>query len=264
MEVLRPGDKIGRAAFPIFLYWILSMAFPMLLTAVSGVGFLEPGRKMWFLTAENFLMLPVFWLLYRRDRNAYKRGDEGKGNDLGGRSLRGWKDLVLAAVGAVCISRGVNYFLALTFLPQVFPGYREVSEGISQCGFLSRMAAVVVSAPLLEEVLMRGLVYGRLKEALGEPRKAIVISGLMFGMFHGNVVQGIYAFAVGLFFAQVYEAGKTLFLPVLAHMAVNAVSLLEAQTGWLEGLGRLPVAYNLVTAAFLAAGMLCWRYFARK
>ena len=104
----------------------------------------------------------------------------------------------------------------------------------------------------------------RLKEALGEPRKAMVISGLIFGMFHGNVVQGIYAFAVGLFFAQVYEAGKTLFLPVLAHMAVNAVSLLEAQTGWMQGLGRLPVAYNLVTAAFLAAGMLCWRYFARK
>ena len=176
----------------------------------------------------------------------------------------GWKDLVLAAVGAVCISRGVNYFLALTFLPQVFPGYRAVSEGISQCGLLSRIAAVVVSAPLLEEVLMRGLVYGRLKEALGEPRKAMVISGLIFGMFHGNVVQGIYAFAVGLFFAQVYEAGKTLFLPVLAHMAVNAVSLLEAQTGWMQGLGRLPVAYNLVTAAFLAAGMLCWRYFARK
>ena len=45
MEVLRPGDKIGRAAFPIFLYWILSMAFPMLLTAVSGVAVIPEGSE---------------------------------------------------------------------------------------------------------------------------------------------------------------------------------------------------------------------------
>lgn len=258
MRELGVTGKIWRAAFPVFLYGILSMAFPVIAAAVSGGRLLEPGTDMRLLTVENFLLLPVFWMLYRRDeRERRLYGYEE-------RASWGLREAVLAIAGAVCISRGVNYFLALTFLPQLFPGYRAVSEGISRCGFWSQAAAVVVSAPLLEEVLMRGLVYGRLKEALGKPRTAMAVSALAFGMFHGNVVQGIYAFAVGLFFARVYEACGTLFLPVLAHAAVNAASLLESRAGWTKGLQGVPGAYYLLTAGFLLLGMFCWRYFERK
>lgn len=256
---LRLVDKIWRVAFPISLYGIITMVLPILLTIVLDGRFLEPGAEMWLLTVENLLILPGFWLLYRGDQAAYKRDSKYEGQ-----ALWGIKELVLVIVGAVSISRGVNYFLALTFLPQLFPGYRLVSEGISQCSLLSQMVAVVVSAPLLEEVLMRGLVYGRLREVLNNPRSAMVVSALIFGIFHGNVVQGMYAFVVGLFFAQVYEVFGTLSLSVLAHVVVNAVSMLEAHYGWMAVLWRIPGAYYLLTAGFLLTGMACFRYFGQR
>ena len=49
-----------------------------------------------------------------------------------------------------------------------------------------------------------------------------------------------------------------LVLPVLAHAAANASSVLLEQTGWLDGLyADLPL-YFLTTAICLGAGALCW------
>ena len=80
----------------------------------------------------------------------------------------------------------------------------------------------------------------------------------MFALFHGNVVQGAYAFLIGLYFVWLYEAYHSLVLPVLAHAAANASSVLLEQTGWLDGLyADLPL-YFLTTALCLGAGAFCW------
>ncbi len=243
-------QKIWRIIFPILLYEVLSMLYPEFLRIVLGERQSEPTLAMWFLAIENLLMLPVFWLLYQRERRKHGR-----------KASFGGKDVFCVILGSLCISRGINYFLAITFLPELFPGYRAVSEEIYDCGLWSQIAATVVSAPLLEEVLMRGLVYERLKEAAGNVRMAMITSALIFGLFHGNVVQGIYAFAMGLFFVQVYEACGSLALAVLAHIAANTVSVLAGQYSWTGRLNGIPGVYYLVTACFLMAGLFCWRYF---
>ena len=47
--------------------------------------------------------------------------------------------------------------------------------------------SVVIAAPLIEEVLVRGLLFGSLKELIGLPG-AIIISGVIFGALHGTSV----------------------------------------------------------------------------
>lgn len=246
----RTAEKMWRMVFPILLYGFFSVLYPELLRIISGGRLSDPVWAMWLLTAENLLMLPVFWLLYRKGRKECK-----------GKYSFGLKDMLLVILGAVCISRGINYFLALTFLPRLFPGYQQVSEGINYCSLLSQIAAVVVSAPLLEEVLMRGLVYERLKEAIGSSRIAMAVSALIFGLFHGNVVQGLYAFMMGLFFVQVYKACNSLIPAVAAHIAANGASLLAGQFSWPDEFYRIPGVYYLLTTGFLLTGMFCWRYF---
>lgn len=243
---------IGRVAVPLVLYGLLAMMYPTLMGAVSGGRLLRPEAGMWLLTAGNLMMLPVFWLLYRRERK-----------QKGGQPFR-IRDLILLIFGTVCISRGVNDFLALTFLPRLFPGYERLTEEILAGSLFSQLAAGVLSAPLLEEVLMRGVIYGRLREEIKNPRTAMLFSALIFGLFHGNVVQGIYAFVLGLFFALLFEVYDSLLPAILAHMAANLTSIVAAGTEKIFFLHRNLGLYCLMTAGVMLAGMVVFRYFWRR
>lgn len=255
MRKERLAQKMGRLIFPLILYGFLAMLYPELLGLVSGGWLLEPEASMWLLTAGNLFMLPIFCLLYHRDRGQ---------QEVITRQSFSFKAFLLLILGSVCISRGINYFLALTFLPHYFPGYERVSEEIYRCSLLSQIMAGVISAPFLEEVLMRGIIYGRLREMIERTQGAMVGSALIFGLFHGNVVQGVYAFVMGLFFAQVYEKYHSLFPAVFAHMIANGASVLAGRIAVPVKLLRAPGFYELLTAALLLVGMYCWRYFCRN
>ena len=61
---------------------------------------------------------------------------------------------------------------------------------------------MVICAPILEEYIFRKLIVDRtVKYGQGV---AIVLSGLMFGLFHGNLNQFAYAFLLGMFLAFLY------------------------------------------------------------
>ena len=85
---------------------------------------------------------------------------------------------------------------------------------------------------------------------------ANVIQALFFGILHMNLVQGIYAFAVGLVLGYVAGKCRTVFLPILLHLCFNIAgtvlaALLSGNTGWLMQ-GILTVAGVLMlTGAFL-------------
>ena len=53
---------------------------------------------------------------------------------------------------------------------------------------------------------------------------AVMISALLFGLYHGNLVQGIYAFIMGCLLALVYEWTGSFVAPVLFHMIANHLS----------------------------------------
>ena len=51
----------------------------------------------------------------------------------------------------------------------------------------------------------------------------ILISALLFGVYHGNLVQGTYGFVMGILFTIVYEKYKNFYLPVIMHALANLV-----------------------------------------
>lgn len=78
---------------------------------------------------------------------------------------------------------------------------------------------VCIAAPVAEELLFRGLIAGRLAR-YGEKRAAI-LSGLLFGLFHGNFSQFFYAFGLGMLLAYAYFRTGRLRVPVAMHMLIN-------------------------------------------
>lgn len=80
---------------------------------------------------------------------------------------------------------------------------------------------IVLLAPVFEEILFRKLICDRV--ARYGQGTAIVVSGLMFGLFHGNFNQFFYAFFIGCFFAMIYLKTGEIKYTIGLHMIVNFI-----------------------------------------
>lgn len=81
---------------------------------------------------------------------------------------------------------------------------------------------MVICAPIAEEILFRKLLIDRTVK-YGEAT-AVLFSGLLFGLFHGNLNQFAYAFTLGLFFGFVYVKTGNVRYTIYLHMLINFIS----------------------------------------
>ena len=74
---------------------------------------------------------------------------------------------------------------------------------------------------------------------------------MVFGVIHGNLLQGIYAFLLGVLFCFLYDmSGRDLKVPILAHMSANLASVLATM---IPAIARLRVSYfTIQTIVFTA------------
>jgi membrane protease YdiL (CAAX protease family) len=82
----------------------------------------------------------------------------------------------------------------------------------------------VVAAPLVEELLYRGFIYGIAKHLAG-PWPATLFSAVLFSLAHQNLMAAVPLCVLGLGFAISYERTKSLWVPMLAHALFNAWNL---------------------------------------
>ena len=79
-----------------------------------------------------------------------------------------------------------------------------------------------VIAPIIEELIFRGLVFNRIKYNYNAVA-AIIISAIVFGIYHGNLTQGVYATLLGLCLAYVYNKTENLLVPICIHISANVI-----------------------------------------
>lgn len=138
-----------------------------------------------------------------------------------------WKawQIAVAAGLTMLAAAGLNLLILISPLPRIFPGYYESSEA-SFAGqpWPLLILAVVILGPMAEELIFRGLVYERMKHYLSIPL-SVFLSALLFGIYHANMIQLIYATLMGILLAYYYEKSGSLPACVIAHMAMNAFAV---------------------------------------
>lgn len=82
----------------------------------------------------------------------------------------------------------------------------------------------VLFAPLLEEILFRGIIQKGMINNGVKPVTAIVLASLFFGLFHMNPWQLVGAFLLGLVLGLVYYKTQSLLMPILLHAFNNFIS----------------------------------------
>ena len=121
-----------------------------------------------------------------------------------------------------------NYFVSILqmFMPEfMIDSYVGTSEALTSGPFIIQALATAVGAPIVEELMFRGVIYRRLRRMAGVIPSAIIVS-LLFGVYHGNWIQAPYAFLLGLACVYVYERYKSIIAPMILHGTANFVAVL--------------------------------------
>ena len=106
----------------------------------------------------------------------------------------------------------------------------EIFDSLSGLGFLAVALFVACIAPICEELTFRGIIFAGFRKS-GSALQAIIFSALMFGLFHMNFNQAVYAFGLGIFFAALREVSGSIIPSIVCHMTLNGGSMLAM---WFE------------------------------
>ena len=96
---------------------------------------------------------------------------------------------------------------------------------LSTLPILVQVISSGICGPILEELIFRGIVYNKLK-AFNKKMTAIILTSVIFGIIHSNIINGIYAFGVSFILIYLYEKYKTLKAPIIMHIFLNTTIIL--------------------------------------
>ncbi len=80
---------------------------------------------------------------------------------------------------------------------------------------------ILLTAPVFEEIIYRGIFYDGLRKHGYSAAVASVFSAILFAVMHLNILQGVNAFVLGILTAYVYEQTKNIFAPIVLHVFNN-------------------------------------------
>lgn len=155
--------------------------------------------------------------------------------DLGLKDLPTWTDIGLAPVGFIVATLLAAGLVAIF---NIFPWFdaeqaQEVGFSIYLTGFEKIVAflILVIVAPIAEELIFRGWLYGKLRPMLSEKmsdRTSMTISmflvSLLFGIVHMQWNVGVNVFAMSIVLCGLREITGTIYAGILMHMVKNGVA----------------------------------------
>lgn len=259
--------NIGAGLFEIFmpglifaaLYILLQSGFGLVCSHLSASGpaplkafvLNKPGL---ILAAEIVLpmaaaLLAVFPEGKRRLEAFRKRKASGAaGRDTKREALL--LSLLAAAACAFCIF-GNALIQAMGLNPDSVSAMQPVYNEISFPFLLLLFAGFT---PFAEEFVFRGLVYTGLRRRF-PPLLSVFLSAFCFGLYHGELIQGTYAFCMGLILGLSMEHSGDIRMPWLLHGLANGLPLCLSFFGLWEPLAGPAGRVCALVCLLLSAGL---------
>ena len=167
--------------------------------------------------------LPVMWALLRRiPASPHNPTFARYGTEADKPSFHAGHFLILLIIAFGTMTAGGLIGNIVMLLLSSFVGYdyaNALSDLVSQSPVWVTFIGACICAPFGEELLFRKLLIDRTRRFGDLP--SILLSGLLFGLFHGNFFQFFYAAAVGMILAYLYTRTGKYLLCVIMHAIVN-------------------------------------------
>ncbi|NLY08343.1 MAG: CPBP family intramembrane metalloprotease [Tissierellia bacterium] len=243
----------------LLCYILLSVAAVGATAIMDELGIDNPsenfaGTISIFMVAIQFIPIYIYF---------NKRG--GLGSLLNGVGLSG-KEFIAAIIITLAINsisgplmEGLESRLSELGL-SMFTNYPDEGPGIGDYYVLTFYTVIV--APFVEEIIYRGVIVGTLKRY--SKTLAIVVSGIIFGMMHGNLFQAVYATILGMWLAYLMIETGSIWAPILLHIINNLYATIvnDIMFPVMEDMGDVLSIYLLLEVLIFAIlGVALFIYF---
>ena len=181
-------------------------------------------------------------------------------------------------LGIICFAVGMAFNVGFVDLMNLIPipeswieANNESVQAVLSGNIIVALIATSLIAPVAEEIIFRGVSYTMLRDAIPLKRRfAILISGfavsLAFGIYHGNILQGIYTFLFSILLIAIYEKTGSIWGAIIAHAGFNSAWIIELAAPKLFDYDKSLVNGLLFTAigAVLLAGLFLLSRYGKK
>lgn len=241
--------KMAEAVFPMLMFVVIREVLESLLAILQAVLLQQADAGVLaFVSVHDadlralsgaISMAGAFALTLWNARGEVNLQSGCSGEAMSGERFRARGDqLIAAAAGILAASVFLNLFLAGVGAVHADAAAADAS---AQAGRVSLPLGILiygVLSPLAEETVFRGITLQRLYLLCHEKKSgktafllAAGLSSLLFGIYHGSLVQGLYAAAMGFLFCLFLALGGNLFRVIVLHGGANVMTLFLSQAG---------------------------------
>ena len=173
------------------------------------------------------IMLGIPALLRKKFKN-HPLLEKTSREELGLKGLPTWTDILLSPIGFI-IQLVFSAALVMLF-SKIFPWFNAAEA--QEVGFsdlysigdkIIAFFIIAIIAPIAEEIIFRGYLYGKLRKRLNLPISILLVS-LLFAVLHGQWNVGVNVFAVSIVLCSLREITGTIYAGILVHIIKNAVA----------------------------------------
>lgn len=230
LNTVTDQKKIDYINIALLVTFILMTAVQLIASFVPGASKLFENFAVNIILSQGITILPVIIIFRYLGLRVTK--------EIRIKKIKG-SNIALSILLAFLLQPVLNFVNALSLC---FTN-NETSEMIlnvsEQLPFFAAVLLVAVLPAIVEETLFRGVVYQNYKKAgIG---KAVLLSALIFGLFHGNLNQFTYAFVMGMIMIYLIEASGSIVSSMIVHFITNVIPVCSIYA--------LPVLYEALKSS---------------
>lgn len=253
--------NVWRALYPILIYIGMSLLVGIIAAAgYAAAAIIRSGMTMdteaAVSTVQEFIEQYVLWIqmgvsaiciiffipMWVKTKKTMPKQNGAKMGPI---------SLLLTVLGCLCMNLILACVIDITKVDLLFPSYEQISNTLVSGSLLVQILAVGLFAPIVEELICRGVVLNRLNFWM-PAWLAVFFSSVLFGVMHLNMFQGLYAFLIGVVFAMLYLRFRNLAAAIVGHMAFNLANIALREIFELLGIMEPNSFVILVPSAILS------------
>lgn len=249
-------QKVSRISIAYFVCFVLTVVFQSIFAIcikALAPNFMQNTIYSWLLTVLPLYLcaVPFFLLIMKTIPNSSDAPPKNK------MSAKSYLKILAIVFAFTIVGNLISTLIAL--LISVIKGGEVVNPLASVVGAGNPIYTIIfgcIWVPIGEEFLFRVIPYKKLREYGEKPY--ILITALMFSLFHANLYQFIYAFLIGGVLAYVYSKTGNVLYNISLHMIINFYGMVLAV--YLASIPSILIIFTIAVYVVVALGI----YFAVK
>ena len=247
-----------------YLCQVAAALIPVCISALTKRSYDMPGGMSLFITYMLYVLIfGVYGIKTGIINVGFFSDEKHTGPDPrvphpnAARQVRDYFYIILTGISLQYLVAAILSCISL-YVPELLAEYNTMVEASFSSGIWAILSTALI-APLGEELLFRGLILHHTRQITG-PIIAVIINGILFGLYHMNLVQLCYAIPIGILLAAIVTVSHSIYPALILHMAVNITAYMMPAALF----AKKETIICTIMVSLIIASICIWRYFAHK